>query len=73
MKLLEKANGNLPRTEEEKEKMIEQAAVHYGQFLEARQINVRLADSGGELLASVAFVVHDIKYLSSSTLSLSVE
>jgi GTP cyclohydrolase I len=35
MDLLKKANGNLPRTEEEKQKMIEQAAVHYGQFLEA--------------------------------------
>jgi GTP cyclohydrolase I len=35
MKLLKKANGNLPRTEEEKSKMIEDAAQHYGQFLEA--------------------------------------
>lgn len=35
IKLLEKANGNLPRTKEEKEHMIEQAAVYYGQFLNA--------------------------------------
>lgn len=35
MELLKTANGNLPRTEEEKEKMIEEAAVHYGNFLTA--------------------------------------
>lgn len=35
MQLLTKANGNLPRTEEEKKQMIEQAAVYYGQFLNA--------------------------------------
>ena len=35
MKLLTKANGNLPRTEEEKQQMIEQAAKYYGQFLNA--------------------------------------
>ena len=35
IKLLEKSNGNLPRTEEEKQYMIEQAAIHYGQFLNA--------------------------------------
>ena len=35
IKLLEKANGNLPRTEEEKQYMIEQAAQYYGQFLNA--------------------------------------
>ena len=33
IKLLEKANGNLPRTEEEKQYMIDQAAGYYGQFL----------------------------------------
>lgn len=32
---LDKANGNLPRTEEEKEQMIKEAAYHYGQFLYA--------------------------------------
>ena len=35
MDLLKKANGNLPRTEEEKLQMIEDAAKHYGEFLEA--------------------------------------
>lgn len=35
MELLKKANGNLPRTQEEKEKMIEEAAFHYGNFLTA--------------------------------------
>lgn len=33
MQLLKQANGNLPRTEEEKKQMIEQAAIHYGNFL----------------------------------------
>lgn len=33
MKQIEKANGNIPRTAEEKEIMIEQAAMHYGEFL----------------------------------------
>lgn len=33
MKLLEQANGNLPRTEKEKEQMIKEAAAHYGKFL----------------------------------------
>ncbi|CAB4125597.1 FolE GTP cyclohydrolase I [uncultured Caudovirales phage] len=33
--LLEKANGNMPRTSEEKLQMIDQAAVYYGQFLNA--------------------------------------
>ncbi len=35
IKLLEKANGNLPRTEEEKAQMIDQAAEYYGKFLNA--------------------------------------
>lgn len=35
MELLKQANGNLPRTEEEKQQMIKEAAVHYGQFLNA--------------------------------------
>ena len=35
IELLEKANGNLPRTEEEKQYMIEQAAGYYGHFLNA--------------------------------------
>ena len=35
MKLLDKANGNLPRTEEEKEQMIKEAAEYYGKFLTA--------------------------------------
>ena len=35
MKLLDKANGNLPRTEEEKAQMIDQAAEYYGKFLNA--------------------------------------
>lgn len=33
--LLKQANGNLPRTEEEKHQMIQQAAEHYGKFLTA--------------------------------------
>lgn len=35
MKLLNKANENEPRTEEEIEKMIEEASFHYGNFLNA--------------------------------------
>lgn len=35
LKLLTKANGNLPRTAEEKQQMIEQAAKYYGEFLTA--------------------------------------
>lgn len=35
MKLLEKANGNLLRTEEEKEQVIKDATIHYGNFLTA--------------------------------------
>lgn len=35
MELLKKANGNMPRTQEEKAQMIEQAAKHYGDFLNA--------------------------------------
>lgn len=35
MELLQKANGNMPRTAEEKLQMIDQAATYYGQFLNA--------------------------------------
>lgn len=35
MELLEKCNGNHPRTKEEKQMMIEEAAKHYGDFLHA--------------------------------------
>lgn len=35
LQLLTKANGNLPRTTEEKQQMIEQAAKYYGEFLTA--------------------------------------
>ena len=35
MELLTKANGNIPRTEEEKQQMIEKAAEYYGHFLTA--------------------------------------
>lgn len=35
MKLLKKANGNLPRTKKEKRQMIKNAAKHYGEFLKA--------------------------------------
>ena len=35
MELIKKANGNLPRSSEEKKQMIEQAADYYGKFLEA--------------------------------------
>ena len=35
MELLQKANGNMPRTSEEKLQMIDQAAIYYGQFLNA--------------------------------------
>ena len=35
MELLKKANGNLPRTTEEKQQMIEQSAKYYGEFLNA--------------------------------------
>lgn len=33
MELLKNANGNIARTQDEKEQMIEDAAVHYGRFL----------------------------------------
>ena len=42
MKLLHKlpyANGNMPLTEEEKQKMIEEAAVHYGRYMDALRID----------------------------------
>ena len=35
MELLKKSNGSLPRTQEEINSMIEEAAVHYGNFLNA--------------------------------------
>lgn len=35
MKLLQQANGNLPRSEAEKAKMVKNAAKHYGDFLTA--------------------------------------
>ena len=35
LQLIKKANGNLPRTQEEKQSMIEQAAIYNGQFLTA--------------------------------------
>lgn len=35
MELLKKANGNIPRTFEEKQQMIEEASIHYGNFLTA--------------------------------------
>lgn len=35
MQLLKKANSNIPRTDEEKEQMIKEAAEHYGNFLTA--------------------------------------
>jgi len=35
MELLKRANGNLPRTSEEKEQMIEEATIHYAKFLTA--------------------------------------
>jgi GTP cyclohydrolase I len=35
LELLTKANGNMPRTAEEKLQMIDQAAIYYGQFLNA--------------------------------------
>ena len=35
LELITKANGNMPRTDEEKKQMITQAAEYYGQFLEA--------------------------------------
>jgi len=35
MELIKKANGNLPRTEEEKQQMIIKGATHYGEFLTA--------------------------------------
>jgi GTP cyclohydrolase I len=35
MELLKQANGNIARTEEEKQQMIEEMAIHYGNFLTA--------------------------------------
>lgn len=42
MQLLDKANGSMPRTEEQKKQMIEEAAVHYGRFLESLGFNYKL-------------------------------
>lgn len=39
MELLNKANGNTPRSPKEIEKMIEKAAKHYGEFLKATGFN----------------------------------
>ena len=33
------ANGNMPRSDEEKEKIIEEAAYHYGQYMTALGFN----------------------------------
>ena len=38
-KLLTKVNGSLPRTDEEKQEMIKEAAIHYGNFLTALGFN----------------------------------
>lgn len=47
LQLLTKANGNLPRTREEKDQMIEEAAIHYGNFLNALGFDY-LADKHSE-------------------------
>jgi len=41
MELLKYANGNLPQTEEERQKMIEQAARHYADFMTALKFDFK--------------------------------
>ena len=41
MSKLKYANGNKPLTEEQKQKMIEDAAVHYGHYMDALNIDWR--------------------------------
>jgi GTP cyclohydrolase I len=41
MELLKYANGNLPQTEQERQKMIEQAAEHYADFMKALKFDFK--------------------------------
>jgi GTP cyclohydrolase I len=54
MELLQQANSNIPRTEEEKEKMIQQAAVHYGNFLKALGFDFEMDENSKETPRRVA-------------------
>lgn len=54
MKLLKRANGNLPRTEEEKKQMIEQASIHYGNFLTALGFDWKADENSQETPRRVA-------------------
>ena len=41
MELLKYANGNLPQSEQERQKMIEQAAIHYADFMNALKFDFK--------------------------------
>lgn len=61
MKLLPKANSNIERTKEEKEKMIEEAAIHYGKFLNALGFDYLADENSHNTPRRVAKAwVHDI-------------
>lgn len=54
MKLLDKANGNIARTPEEKEKMIAEMAIHYGNFLSAAGFDWRADEHSADTPYRVA-------------------
>lgn len=54
MDLIKRANGNLPRTQEEKEKMIEEAAIHYAGFLKALGFDYEADENSKETPKRVA-------------------
>ena len=54
MSKLKYANGNRPMTEEQKQKMIEQAAVHYGHYMDALNIDWRNDPNSAETPMRVA-------------------
>lgn len=61
MELIKQANGNLSRTEEEKEKMIELAAIHYGHFLNTLGFDWQADENSQDTPRRVAKAwVHDL-------------
>lgn len=54
MKLLQQANGNIPRTKEEQDEMIKNAAEHYGKFLTALGFDYEADENSRETPLRVA-------------------
>jgi len=54
MELLKQANGNLPRTEGKKKDMIEEASIHYGNFLKALGFDYELDENSKDTPMRVA-------------------